>query len=482
MRKAQKQLILEIMDSLHEAHRQIKKRLSTGQPGEAQALMAECQDIAVQIGTSIDDSEGDGTNAVHYLEKYCEALYQVHENVITDMTADNAFHILEENLNTTEKSVKNEIKIKLEIVFMPYKTSMWDSLESIWRAADADPDCEAYVVPIPYYERNPDHSLGDFHYEGKDFPEDVPVTHYENYDLEERKPDIIYIHNPYDDANYVTSVDPRFYSAELKKHTEMLVYVPYFFWKEVDPSDTAEVKRTSLFCIPAAVSNIDRFFAPSENLRQLHIRAYLSKFGNNKAMQLKAEKKYVTAASPKTDKLLAMTSENTHIPPEWAEKCAGKKVVFYNTAIFGLLNFPSEYIDKLRRVLKFFRGREDCVLLWRPHPLIESTINSMTPALRNGYLKLKNQFISENKGIYDETPDTFKAMYLSDMFYGDYSSISTQFELLGLPVLFQNPSDDEMTALEDMLNNCQKKVMKPLSADYIPNGTKIHKLIKDQVI
>ena len=315
MRKAQKQLILEIMDSLHEAHLEIKNHLSASQLSEAQELMAECQDTAVQIGTSIDATEGDGTNAVHYLEEYCEALYNVHESIITDMTADNAFHILEEKLANAEKSVKNEIKIKLEIVFMPYKSSMWDSLESIWHAADADPDCEAYVVPIPYYERNPDRSLGNFHYEGKNFPKDVPVTHYENYDLEERKPDIIYIHNPYDDANYVTSVDPRFYSAELKKHTEMLVYVPYFFWKEVDPADTAEVKRVMPYCIPASVSNIDRFFAPSENLRQIHIRAYLSKFGKNKAMQLKAEKKYVAAGSPKMDKLLAMTAENTHIPP-----------------------------------------------------------------------------------------------------------------------------------------------------------------------
>ena len=32
---------------------------------------------------------------------------------------------------------------------------MWDSLESVWQAADADPDCDAYVVPIPYYDTPP---------------------------------------------------------------------------------------------------------------------------------------------------------------------------------------------------------------------------------------------------------------------------------------------------------------------------------------
>lgn len=39
-----------------------------------------------------------------------------------------------------------------KVVFMPYKASMWDSLESIWMAADKDERCETLVVPITYYE------------------------------------------------------------------------------------------------------------------------------------------------------------------------------------------------------------------------------------------------------------------------------------------------------------------------------------------
>lgn len=42
--------------------------------------------------------------------------------------------------------------IVYKVVFMPYKASMWDSLESIWMAADKDERCEALVVPITYYE------------------------------------------------------------------------------------------------------------------------------------------------------------------------------------------------------------------------------------------------------------------------------------------------------------------------------------------
>lgn len=101
-------------------------------------------------------------------------------------------------------------------------------MESIWQAANADPNCDCYVVPIPYHDRNPDQSMGTLHYEGRQFPPEVPVVDYTSYDPRVRRPDIVYIHNPYDGYNLVTSVAPQFYSNELSKYTDMLVYIPYY--------------------------------------------------------------------------------------------------------------------------------------------------------------------------------------------------------------------------------------------------------------
>ena len=127
-----------------------------------------------------------------------------------------------------KSSIKNEIQTRLEVVFLPYKASMWDSLESVWKAADADPNCDAYVIPIPYYDKKPDGSFGEMHHEFSQYPSDIPLLWYEDYDFEKRRPDMIYIHNPYDECNYVTSVHPFFYSKNLKKFTEKLIYIPYF--------------------------------------------------------------------------------------------------------------------------------------------------------------------------------------------------------------------------------------------------------------
>ena len=89
-----------------------------------------------------------------------------------------------------------------------------------------DPRCNACVVPI-HIMTEKDGSLGERHYEEENYPGYSGYRH-NLYDLNAHKPDIVYIHNPYDGINFVTSVDPRFYSTELKKHTDMLVYVPYY--------------------------------------------------------------------------------------------------------------------------------------------------------------------------------------------------------------------------------------------------------------
>lgn len=142
------------------------------------------------------------------MEAYCELAYQLYEEQQQwqeinqeenqAINGNRIYKSLRKSLIQIENSVKHDIQERQEVVFLPYKASMWDSLESVWQAADADPDCDAYVIPIPYYERNPDGSLGTYHYEGNDLPDYVPVVPYETYNIESKRPDVIYIHNSYD--------------------------------------------------------------------------------------------------------------------------------------------------------------------------------------------------------------------------------------------------------------------------------------------
>ena len=249
MRKAQKRQVEDFVESLRQAHVEIKKAI-LNKNTLALELLEQCQDGAIRLGTMIETLEGEEFGTVPLLEDYCEIVYQIHEEIQKEFPVNGelVYDRLYQALRKVEYSVREDIKVRREAVFLPYKASMWDSLESVWQAANEDPECDAYVIPIPYYDKNPDGSFREMHYEGGLYPDYVPITRYDAYDFETRKPDLIFIHNPYDECNYVTSVHPYFYSKNLKRFTEKLVYIPYFILSEIDPDNQQAVEGIEHFC------------------------------------------------------------------------------------------------------------------------------------------------------------------------------------------------------------------------------------------
>ncbi len=123
------------------------------------------------------------------------------------------------------------------------------------------------------------------------------------------------------------------------------------------------------------------------------------------------------------------------------EKADGswKKIIFYNTGIAALLTHNEKWVDKIENVLRTFRENQDEVaLLWRPHPLIESTMKSMRPEVLRKFMAIKEDYITQGWGIYDETADVDRAVVLSDAYYGDGSSVVQLYRQTGKPVMIQN--------------------------------------------
>lgn len=115
-----------------------------------------------------------------------------------------------------------------------------------------------------------------------------------------------------------------------------------------------------------------------------------------------------------------------------------KKVIFYNTTVTALLQYNEQYLVKMRDVFRiFYENRGEVALLWRPHPLIESTIKSMKPQLWAEYEKLVQTYRKEGWGIYDDTADMDRAVVLSDAYYGDQSSVVQVYQETGKPVMIQ---------------------------------------------
>ncbi len=437
-----KSIARNMTELLEQAHESIVSMLLAGNVEAALGLLEDCQDGAVALGTRIEELKKT-SDVINVLEQYCETLYVLHEKILKTGTADiKSFkEALSQNLFAIKESVRKNILERKTAVFLPYKVSMWDSLESVWKAADEDSACDAYVIPIPYYDKTADGTLGEMHYEGHLYPTYVPITDYQSFDFAAHRPDMIFIHNPYDEYNYATSVHPLFYSKNLKRFTDNLIYIPYFVLEEIDPFDERAVKNMGHFCTAPGVIHADTVIVQSEKMRQVYIRA-LVEFAGEKSRGI-WEKKILGLGSPKYDKVLE-DAVNITVPEEWEKiiyKTDGgrKKVVFYNTGLGAMLEYNEAMLDKIENVLKdFFLIREEIVLLWRPHPLMKAAMQSMKPQLLKKYERLVVAYQSEGWGIYDDTTDLDRAIKISDAYYGDPSSVIQLFRKVGKPVMVQN--------------------------------------------
>ena len=345
------------------------------------------------------------------------------------------------SVNVTETNrLISEIKtfisknIVYKVVFMPYKASIWDSLESIWMAADKDERCEALVVPITYYEldnnQNPIKKVNERNL----FPKYVNAVNDEEYDLENDLPDIIYIHNPNDDHNLITRVDTRYYSWNLKKYCEKLVYVPYYKW--VDGVSSTSFKSAMYYAdytVQSSDDAVKRYVDASPE--------YANILGMDAASVRKImEKKLINLGSPEVDKVVSLSKDNVPMPDDWKGKVIKSRVnVLYNTTLDEI--FKSKTFDKVKETLEFFKNNRDkSFVIWRPHPLMRQSLVSMLPDLVDEYDEIMSEFINGNYGVLDTNESMYYAIFWSDICYGCKTSGLTElYKYTGKMVLEDDP-------------------------------------------
>lgn len=440
MGKEMREQIYSVIHSMQKAIDILDKLLQENRRCDISELLIDCQDCAIAIGTKLEKVYGQNLETIHYLEYFCEQLYQM-SLVLENPSAFSYVVQLKDTLEIIQQNLSKEMK--KEVVFLPYKASMWDSLESVWLSAKEDEEYIAKVMPIPYYDRGEDGEFKELHWEGELFPDYVPITHYEEYGLEEHHPDMIFIHNPYDAYNTVTSIAPAYYSSKLKAYTDKLVYIPYFILGEITPNNEKIMETVKHYCLTKGVLNADTVVVESEEVRQVYIDILSREIGEHTRKQW--EKKILGLGSPKIDKVMNTQKEDIDVPEEWLkiiQKPDGtwKKIVFYNISLNAFLKNHEIMLDKIESVLQTFKeNQEDIALLWRPHPLYKSTIEAMRPEYGIRYQEIVDKYKKEGWGIFDDTADMNRAVALSDAYYGDSSSVARLYKKIGKLMMFQDP-------------------------------------------
>ena len=329
--KSFREIVLETADTLIASEKKIMQEFMEGNWENCLLRISSCQEEAITFGNAIEEKKGEGTEAVSFLEKYCEALYHAYKRIeelskVEERLSDEAgyreeraeekngesvLHALPAGLRKdSERQLKKlgyylkkmrsalEKEWKRQIVFLPHRAKHLASLSPLIDALKESGDYDCKIIPIPYYDRLGDGSLSDMHYEGEDFPKEYEIGDYRSFNFAKELPDAIVINSPYDECNQVFTVDPFFYSKEMKKFTRNLVYIPYFVTDEIDQKSEEDGKafvNMDYYVTVPGVFHADLTIVQSKEMK----KAYLAKISQftNKEVSKKMSKKISGAGS-----------------------------------------------------------------------------------------------------------------------------------------------------------------------------------------
>ena len=327
-----------------------------------------------------------------------------------------------------------------EVVFLPFKADCWGTMESYWQKEIENPNCDVYVVPIPYYDRKPDRNIGNLYYEGDKFPEYLNPIGFDAYDFNTRHPKRVYISNPYDQYDAGTSVHPFFYTDKIKAATDEMIYIPYFTMDDFSKKDMRASSTMEFFVRVPGVTRSDKVLVQSEAIRQRYIDELSSFAGEDTRAEW--EKRIQVRTEPVlVNKIIGLQAEE--VPDDWwqyflNEDGTGKNIIMYYTSVSDLVLYKDKYIDKVKKVFNEFRENKDVCILWYPHPETEKALQHESSNLKKQYNKLVSSFTGSGLGIYDNSGDSYKAVALADAYYGDRGPEMFQFVKMGKPVMMQN--------------------------------------------
>ena len=292
----------QFADSFVLEEEELEKAFSEQRIEAVLSALPSLQERAVMLGNAIEERKGEGTESVHILESFCEALFQLHTS-LTEAQASAVEHSKEqlEGLRPLLRKLRAalEREIKRQVVFLPHSAKHFASLRPLIDALREREDTEVKLMPIPYFDRLGDGSLSEMHYEGENFPKEYPITDYKTYNFAAELPDCIVMNSPYDAYNPVWSVDPFFYSEKLKQYTNKLVYIPWFVTDEINPENPEDGKafyNMRYYVTVPGIIHADCTIVQSEEMKKAYL-AKLSRFIEEKEVLERLEKKILGAGS-----------------------------------------------------------------------------------------------------------------------------------------------------------------------------------------
>lgn len=430
--------VLDMLGFISQMNVKLCEYMEEGQFEEVLSMLNDEQDGAISIGTLIEKNIGKGTQTVCCLEEYCELIFNFYQTIINE-EVDNILPAFEElcaGLGKTKETAELELEEKKTAVFIVQRASSFKYFEPEYRSLIENPEWNVYVMPVPFFEKKLTGELTEKHFEKDDLPEGINIVDYESYSLEINHPDRIYVHDAFDEYDFNFSVLPYFYSKNIAKFTDKLVYIQDFTLDDFVAEDDRAVGMMADYALKPGLFAADEVYVCSEVIRERYVEALAAFAGEETKEIWEGKIKVLPYRVPLCKSKEEIEGE---IPADWLKffKDEGgefKKTILYGTSFGVLYGYGRKALDKIRESLEEFQ-KSNLALIWRADPLIEQNESLLDKEVFEEYKKLKEEYENEKFGILDDGSHDDITVVLADAYYGDGQNMAMRMHSLKKLVL-----------------------------------------------
>lgn len=308
---------------------------------------------------------------------------------------------------------------KIKIAFYACTPAFWNSLKTVYEAADSNSKINAYVVLLPGRNgRGWQYSSPEFYYEQN-------LTVYKAYDEERRtwmdlkdlQPDYVFFEHPYNDRL------PRSYKSQHVEKFAKICYIPYGYIL-TDSQEKLDLVMNKLF-----LSTLYIFFASWKD-----VGVYCEKMFAALGCR---ERKVAFLGYPRFDLLVKEKAHEQGAPfcVMWVPRYLYLPV----TAVEAASTPPTEhtsFFDYKDKILERSRTVQDEKWLIRPHPIAFKSYIEHGLMTYEEVEKYKQDVACANNIELDRCKDYLVGFANADVLVADFSSTIIEYFVTGKPIIY----------------------------------------------
>ena len=433
------------LELIKEAHAYILTVLRSEEQGqgtdEVLELLNHCQTLVINVGSTAEIRLSNSMEIVHGLEKYCEMVFMLYNQLCSGDIPDaedgieRGFSDCEHILSYISNN-KNELR---EVLFVCDRACHWEALHTIWEEKTADPGTHVTVVAMPYKYKDatgiaPD---GDWETDEDGYPAEIKLTPFDTYSVSDNHPDEIIYSFPYDSYSDVIAPQPDYYSQNMVKYTDFMVFVTPFKLREITNADLRSRYTLGKFILNPGLVYADKIVVQSEGIKNV-FEELLSEMTD----EIDWQNKLFVGEYECTEDSRHGLDDTISGKGNSCKKAIGEDnkriiLVYFSGS---MLYDHSDAIGKISDVIILMESRKDDIIpVWVHDKYAEQILKKHKPDTWREYKGLIKQVEESDVWRINHGDDYEKAARECDAFYGDAGVLMNKCREHGKAVMWESP-------------------------------------------